>query len=442
MLSKMGVYMKTVYIHAEILDGREHMQIQHDMSVVVENGRIVSISNGVPSETSRSTKIVNLSGRYLMPGLINLHVHLPGSGIPTKGTHPDAVKIQKLMRNPLIRAAFRKTCAGYAKTELLSGVTTIRTVGGLGHIDSDIRDNINRRKMIGPRMLVSDLAVSVPHGHMAGVLAYEAVTPEECRTYVRKIAEHKPDLIKLMITGGVLDSEIKGEPGILRMQPELVKAGCEEAHKLGFKVAAHVESTEGVKTALENGVDTIEHGAKVTDEILALYKTRHAADICTLSPAYPLAKLPPELTKLNETAKFNSQVVMDGIIDAAIKCLAAGIPVGLGTDTACPFVTHYDMWRELAYFVKFVGVTPSFALYTATLCNARIAGIADETGSVETGKSADFLITDTNPLENLRSLSTPYMVVMRGVQIYRPKIKKSDFVGQQLDRLLQTDTNA
>jgi imidazolonepropionase-like amidohydrolase len=436
MLSKTGAYMKTIYIHAEILDGTEHMQIQHDMSVVVENGRIVSLSCGVPSEISRGTKIVDLSDRYLMPGLINLHVHLPGSGIPKKGAYPNAGKIQKLMRNPLIRAAFRKACEGYAKTELLSGVTTIRTVGGLGHIDSDIRDSINRRKTIGPRMLVSNLAVSVPHGHMAGVLAYEAVTPDECRSYVRKIAEHKPDLIKLMITGGVLDSEVRGEPGILRMQPELVKAGCEEAHKLGFKVAAHVESTEGVKTALENGVDTIEHGAKVTDEILGLYKNRHAADICTLSPAYPLAKLPSELTKLNETAKFNSQVVMDGIIDAAVKCLAAGIPVGLGTDTACPFVTHYDMWRELAYFVKFVGVTPSFALYTATLCNAGIAGIADETGSVEAGKSADFLITDGNPLENFRSLGTPYMVVMRGSQIYRPKIKKSDFVEQQLDSLL------
>jgi len=434
--------MKTIYIHAELLDGTENMHIQHNMSVIVEKGRIVSISGGISSAVYTGAKIIDLHNRYLLPGLINLHVHLPGSGIPKNNNFLKAETIQKLMRNPLTRAALKKACKGYAKTELLSGVTTIRTVGGLGHIDSDIRNSINKGKMTGPRMLVSNLAVSVPHGHMAGVLAYEAGTPAECREYVRKIAADKPDLIKLMITGGVLDATVKGEPGVLRMMPELVKAGCEEAHKLGFKVAAHVESTEGVKVALENGVDTIEHGAKLTDEIIALYKAHHAADICTISPAYPLAELPSELTKIPEIAGFNAQVVMDGIVDAAKKCLASGIPVGIGTDTACPFVTHYDMWRELAYFVKFAGTEPSFALYTATLSNARIAGIADETGSIEAGKSADFLIVDENPLENLRALSTPYMVVIRGRQIKQPKIKKSAFVEQQLDSLLQTDCDA
>ena len=107
---------------------------------------------------------------------------------------------------------------------------------------------------------------------MAGSLAYEAKTPEEASEYVKEIAKDKPDLIKLMITGGVLDAQVVGEPGVLRMEPSLVKAACDTAHSLGLKVAAHVESPEGVTVALQNGVDSIEHGAKPSKEIIDLFK--------------------------------------------------------------------------------------------------------------------------------------------------------------------------
>ena len=127
---------------------------------------------------------------------------------------------------------------------------------------------------------------------------------------------------------------------------------------------------------------------------------------------------------------------MEGMISCAKKVLAAGVPVGLGTDTACPFVTHYDMWRELAYFKKFIGVTNAFALHTATQVNAEIAGIDGETGTVEVGKSADFVITDKSPLEALTALRTPYMVVMRGKTIKNPGVKKFDYVETELDKLL------
>lgn len=104
------------------------------------------------------------------------------------------------------------------------------------------------------------------------------------------------------------------------------------------------------------------------------------------------------------------------------KCLANDIPVGLGTDTACPFVTHYDMWRELRYFQKYLDVSNEFAIHTATEVNARIAGIDNETGTIEIGKSADFMVVDNNPLENLEALRNPQMVVLRGNVI---KIRKS-----------------
>lgn len=270
-------------------------------------------------------------------------------------------------RNALLRAVTFQVCAGYAKTELLSGVTTLRSVGGIQAVDSCLRDKILSGKAVGPRILAGNMAVSVPGGHMAGSLAYEATSPEEAAALVRKIARDKPDLIKLMITGGVLDAKCKGEPGELKMSPELVKAACDQAHALGLPVAAHVESPQGVRVALEGGVDTIEHGAAPDEEILHLFKERKACHIATISPALPYAMFDRSVTGASETEQYNGRIVMDGIIACAKACLERGIPVGLGTDTGCPYITHYDMWQEVYYFHKFCGVTNAFALHTATL---------------------------------------------------------------------------
>lgn len=427
--------MKYAFVNAVLLDGAEDMAPQQGMSVLVEDGRISAVSAD-PSSFGR-VKTIDLEGRYLMPGLINLHVHLPGSGMPNYTKKQNAKTVNFLMSNIITRTAVYALCYKFARTELMSGVTTIRTVGGLGNIDSRIRDDVNAGRLTGPRILASNLAVSVPGGHMAGVLAYEAKSEAECREYVRRIAEDKPDLIKIMVTGGVLDAKVKGEPGELKMPPELIKACCDEAHRLGFKVAAHVESPAGLKAALENGVDTIEHGAAADDELIELFKMHGAAQVCTISPAVPCAEFPMEIAHTTELTKFNGRIVMEGIIDCAKKALSAGVPVGLGTDTACPFVTHYDMWRELAYFKKYVGVTNAFALHTATLVNARIGGVDKETGSIETGKSADFLITDANPLEELSALRSPYMVVMRGRVIKKPKVRKFDYVEAELDKMYE-----
>lgn len=426
--------MKYAFVNAVVLDGSENMQPMPNTAVLVEDGVIKAIS---PSADSfGDVKIIDLEGRYLMPGLINLHVHLPGSGMPSYTKKQNAKTVNFLMSNIVTRSVVYSLCYKFARTQLMSGVTTIRTVGGLGNIDSSIRNDINKGKRVGPRMLVSDMAVSVPEGHMAGLLAYEAKTEDDCIKYVRKIAENEPDLIKIMITGGVLDAKVKGEPGVLKMPPELIRACCDEAHRLGYKVAAHIESPAGLRAALENGVDTVEHGADPDEDMIRLFKETGAVQVCTISPAIPGAYFPTEVTHMSEMGKFNSNIVMEGMIACAKKALANGITVGLGTDTACPFVTHYDMWRELVYFKKFVGVSNAFALHTATQVNAKIAGIEAETGSVEVGKSADLLITDASPIDDLTALRTPYMVVMKGKTIKQPKIKKFDYVETELDKLL------
>ena len=303
--------MKRAYINGIILDGSENMQPQKGMSIITDGEKIVGI---VPagSEGADCEK-VDLGGKYIMPGLINLHLHLPASGRPKKKQADNTKLVKTVTSTALMRRVVEIICAANAKTQLMSGVTTIRTVGGIMEYDGKIRDGIKAGKYVGPRILAANMAVSVPGGHMAGSLAYEAHSAEEAKDLVTKIASGKPDLIKLMITGGVLDATVKGEPGALKMPPEYVKAACDEAHRLGYKVAAHVESPDGVRVALENGVDTIEHGAKPDEHIISLFKERGAALVTTISPALPYALFDCEVSHITETEKYNGEVVFNEI---------------------------------------------------------------------------------------------------------------------------------
>lgn len=425
--------MKKAFVNAILLDGSEAMQPLAGYTVIVEQDRITAVlPDGQADRTG--CEVIDMKGQYLLPGLINLHVHIPGSGKPKKKPM-DTKKIVKFATaNALTRKYLEYMYRVLSRTELYSGVTTLRSVGGVEGYDAWMRDEINAGRAEGPRILAGNMAVSVPGGHMAGSLAYEATSPEEAAECVRKIAATKPDLIKLMITGGVLDATVKGEPGALKMAPELVKSACDEAHKLGFPVAAHVESPEGVRVALENGVDTIEHGAKPDETILRLFKERSAVHVATFSPALPFALFDPAVSHVDEMGQFNGKIVFDGVVDCAKACLENDIPVGLGTDTGCPFVTHYDMWRELVYFHKYCGVSNAFALYTATKRNAEILGLGSVTGSIEPDKCADMIACKGNPLENLSALRDLTMVVARGNVIRDPKVKKMPQVEAELDK--------
>ena len=420
-------------INGVLLDGTRDMTHQTGKVVCVEGGKIAAVTDGpVPA----GYEPVDLAGRYVLPGLINLHVHLPASGKPKKKPSDPKKLVKLITSNGLMRRVGVKLCESYARTELLSGVTTIRTVGGVADFDTIIREKAAAGEILSPRVVASNMAVSVPGGHMAGSLAYEARTPEEAAAYVERIAAEKPDLIKLMITGGVMDAEVVGEPGVLRMEPALVKAACDRAHGLGMKVAAHVESPEGVRVALENGVDSIEHGAKPDEDILRLLKEHGAFQVATLSPAIPYALFDRSVSHATYEQQENGKVVLEGVIAMARACLENDIPVGLGTDTGCPYVTHYDMWRELCYFVKYCGVTPAFALHSATLLNARLAGIDSVTGSVEAGKAADLIVCDRDPLADLSALRSLHMVIKDGVRIEHPAVKKLPEVERELDKFL------
>ncbi len=429
--------MKYALKNAIILNGAKDMEPIIGMAVLVEQERIADI---VPEAAiPRGFEVVDLGGAYLLPGLINLHVHLATSGKPPKAEKkPPNYKLlfQILSKSRLVLSVIKRMTAGYAKTELMSGVTTIRAVAGILDIDAQIRDQINAGAIVGPRILSANTAVSVQGGHFAGSIATEADSPEMAAEHVRQIAKTKPDLIKLMITGGVMDSSAEGEPGVLRMPPEIVKAACEEAHRLGYQVAAHVESAEGVRVALANGVDTVEHGARLTDETIRLFKERGASLICTVSPALPYAEFELSESHALPIAKKNGRIVMEGMIDCAKACLEHGIPVGLGNDVGCPFVLHYNFWRELCCYHKYIGASNRDTLHAATLGNARIVGIDSETGSIEKGKSADLIVVRDNPLDDLSALRNVSMVIMKGKQINNPKVKRMKEVDALFDRYL------
>ena len=426
--------MKFAYRNAHLLDGTRDMLLRDGLAVLTDGETIAGI---VPEEAvPEGFEPVDLGGKYLMPGLINLHVHLAGNGKPQKKQRDNEKLVRRLMGTGLSRAVAYHVVADFARLEVMSGVTTIRTVGGLGDFDTRLRDEIAAGKRPGPRILAANEGISVPGGHMAGSVAVAAEDIPQALRQVDRAREQGVDLIKLMITGGVMDAKAKGVPGELKMPPEMVKAVCDRAHSLGYPVAAHVESTEGVRVALENGVDSIEHGAKPDEHIMQLCKERGAFQVSTISPAVPYALFDRSISHATYEQQENGKVVFEGIIAMAKACLADGVPVGLGTDTGCPYITHYDMWRELCYFVKYCGVTPAFALHSATLGNAALAGIAGETGSIQPGKCADMIVCAADPLADLTALRTLDMVIKSGYRVEHPQVKKMDNVERELDKFL------
>ena len=416
------------------------MQVQEGQVILVENERITEL---LPAEEAGKRNLkasgyeeIDLQGKYILPGLINMHVHLAGNGKPQKKQRDNEALVKKIMSNGLTKAIAYNMVCGFAKDELYSGVTTIRTVGGLGDFDTRLRDDIAAGKKPGPRILAANEGISVPGGHMAGSVAIAADSVEEALQHLGTSKAQKVDLVKLMITGGVLVAKEKGVPGELKMAPEMVKAVCDKAHTMGYMVAAHVESPEGVKAALKNGVDSIEHGAKADEEMISLFKEHNAFLCTTLSPALPYALFDRSITNASEVEQFNGNVVFEGIIDCAKAAIANDIPVVLGNDVGCPWITQYDFWRELYYFHKYVGVSNAFALYTATCRGAEMAGIGDITGTLEPGKCADMIVVEKNPLEDLRVLRNVDMVIVQGKVIRAPKVKKKQIVETELDKFL------
>ena len=419
--------------NVNIIDGTRNMEVKEGFDILVRNGIIEKIGKDIAFEGN----IINKRNTYVMPGLINMHVHLPGSGkVGGKKVADLKSLISFIKSNPITKEIAVMIEHKGAMLELLSGVTTVRSVGGIGNCDSILAKRVAKGKTDGPRIMAANEAICAPGGHMEGTVSRAAPTVEDAVGMVEEIAGSGADLIKLMITGGVLDCKVVGHPGDLKMSKEMVSACCRKAHELGLKVAAHVEGPEGMEIAAECGVDTIEHGAKASEMVFEYLQDHNSALICTLSPAIPLSKIDPSKTGYGEECTINTNVLLEGMIETVNKCLKKSIPVGLGTDTGCPFVTHYDMWRELVYYTNYIdGVDNRFAIHTATAINAKILGLDNEVGTIEEGKSADLLFVKDNPLDDLKTLREPLLVIARG-KIFEAKNKKYLEIDKELDALI------
>ncbi len=429
-------------INCSVIDG-VNSGVSPNMTILVKDGIIFDIGKSKELEVTPDYKSIDISGKYVMPGLINAHVHLLASGKPMKASAGGAsqdrlVKLAKTrLGNRLVDSMVKK----HATAALNSGVTTMRCVGDISYSDVKLRDLINSGKTAGPRLIVSGplICPTGGHGQALGVIAD---SPWEVRKLARKNIFEQVDLIKICSTGGVLDAKKLGDAGRLEMTLEEISAACEEAHKAGMMVASHTQSKEGVRLALLGGVDTIEHGSPFDDEIIELFLNNpktlrgYSCLVPTLIPAIAIGRLDSSLTNMQQVHIDNSQIIYKGMVEGMKRALEAGVKVGLGTDASCPFVTHYNTWRELDCVVKYAGLSPEQAIHNATYSNAEILGIGDITGTLEKGKCSDIIVLEKNPLEDLSTLAKPFMVMAGKTFLENPKFEAFSEVDKALETIL------
>ena len=427
-------------INCNIIDGNRDSKVINNGVILIKNiveddetaGLITGVGKSGEIDIPTDYKTVDLNGEYVLPGLINAHCHLTGSGKPMKLMNlsdETLEKLVKLLKTPIGKVLLKKLMRTNMTNALNAGVTTLKTMSDPLFFDLKIRDLISKGKIIGPRLICAGLGICITGGH-GGIMAHVADSIPEVRKAVRYNLRKEVDFIKIMSTGGVMDARKIGEAGRAQMTIEEIETACFEAHRGNIQVATHCESTKGIEEALQGGVDTIEHGAEITDDLVPLFKNNPKAlnGYTTLTPTLcagmGLSTFPIEETKITQIKRDNGVLVETGMIKGLQKAYKEGINICVGTDAAVPYSTHYEVWKELKYYLKYTDMKAQEAIYFATKNNAELIGIDDVTGSIEVGKSADLQVVPGNPLENIDILGQVSKVVIKGHLIKNPKIKK------------------
>ena len=376
--------------------------------IVVERGRIeyVGPANAAPTT---SAKVLDLQGHTILPGLIDMHVHLTSGG----GYHG----YERLKLTDERRAILGVV---HAKQTLMAGFTTVRNVGAGSFGDVALRDAINDGDIPGPRMLVSGPPIGITGGHCSDNnllppeydISGEGVAdgPWAARTAVRRNIKYGADLIKTCSTGGVLSKGTK--VGAPQYTVEELTALVDEAHSRGLKVASHAHGAEGIINALVAGADTIEHASFIDDKGIRLAIEKNAALSMDI---YVTEYILGEGASSGILEESLEKERMTGATQRANfrKAVEAGATIVYGTDAGV--YPHGQNAKQLSRMTRF-GMTPLQALQSATTVAAEVMGLGYEVGKIEAGYAADFVAVEGNPIEHIELLETPSAVIKGGVR--------------------------
>ena len=398
------------YIHAGRLIAVPGQPVRGPSTIVVDNGRIVSVTDGL-TRLEPGVAFIDLSGKTVLPGLIDSHVHLSSD----RGGEADLLSFVR--EEPQMNAL--EAQMNGMKT-LRAGFTTVRNLGDDGATLA-LREAIKRGWVQGPRIIDAASSISTTGGHMDGRgalnddLVSQMRSPENlcdsvesCRRVVRRQIDRGADVIKFATTGGVNS----GTGLATRMFADEAKALVDTAHAYGRKVAVHAHGADGIKLALRAGADSIEHGTVMDDEILRLFKQTGAYYVPTLSTVNGylerLAKDPnaytPEVRK-----QIDWRIGITG--QSLRKAVPAGVKIAFGTDAGVS--KHGRNADEFELMVK-NGMTPVEAIKAATVNAADLLGLASEVGTIEPGKSADLIAVTGDPLQDVTVLKRIDFVMARG----------------------------